>query len=77
MTVLHWPKLFEGLICPDGDVERNGWGAGYGYSFSGGGDGSGVWAGRGSGEGNGLIVGDGRGCSIDGDNYGGGENTFI
>jgi hypothetical protein len=79
MVVLHWPKLFEGLICPSGDKERNGWGGGYGcgYGFTGGGEGGGIFQGKGAGHGNGQIAGDGTGCSLDGDSHGGGGNTFV
>ncbi len=29
--VLHWPKLFEGQVCPEGEPAYNGRGSGYGY----------------------------------------------
>jgi hypothetical protein len=74
MAVLHWPKLFEGQVSPDGDISWDGWGTGYGYSFSGGGEGGGNFQGRGSGAGNASMVGNGWGCSHEGDNYGSGES---
>ena len=41
MKVLHWPKLFEGLVCPEGrpDYDGDGYGRGNGNgkgSFNGG-----------------------------------------
>ena len=74
MVVLHWPKLFGGLVCPAGDAEINGWGLGYGYSFSGGGEGGGNYHRRGSGWGNGQLIGNGWGCSEGGGSDGNGEN---
>ena len=53
-AVLFWPKLFDGLVCPQGGPAKNG--RGYGYS-----NGNGSGRGYGYGYHNGL--GGGKGCS--------------
>jgi hypothetical protein len=57
MVVLHWPKLFEGMVSADGKRARNGWGYGWRIGRV---DGSGYGSGHGSGYGSGRGYGGGE-----------------
>ena len=54
MVVLHWPKLFDGLVCPQGRLDYDGYGDG---------EGDGEGDGYGDGYGYGIDDGDGNGGS--------------
>ena len=58
--VLHWPKLFDGLVCPRGEPALNGSGDGDGWGY---GDSWGNESGDGEGCGYGWLGDEGNGGS--------------
>ena len=59
MVVLHWPKLFDGRVCPEGRPDYDGYGGdGWGDNW-----GDGEDYGRGNGDGWGYGYGYGNGGS--------------